>query len=474
MNFQPESGYDAAINALQNLGLPIRDKSQPAIHPTSAAPRLSQHHPHVLPPPPPIRLLPSPELSYRPNTSNGFEYRPSSSAPEIQPERPWTAPDPVSFSQTLPPRRELPLTMQRSLNQKRPPTRMWPPSPHSRIDILPDSRHRVPLSIPPTSSPDPLQQSQMLPPVRKPPPRRQVKAGAPEVTSQPFNDTPEGSRPDISEPTQPVPKPPAKRKPRAKPKAAKNPAIIRMQESQGIEHSIPNTPIGEASKETLQPALSAPQGPKKRNSRAKGVVSNTLATNAEKPMLDLNTILVASESNAQVSTTRPNSTSAPPRNGHASDVVTAERPAERSTTAHKVANSSTQTSEREGLLVLRPGRKAMTEVLGNSSGRRPASPNTTSTSKEPASKYPSVAGASEVSPEEFMSQLHNFVRDFQHLPAPTPRPTDSEQLAAYAAQPDEVRQAVIKDMIFEYLGDENFIKLAEDVEKEWRRVGLGF
>ena len=102
-----------ALSQLQNLGLPIRDRHQPAPHVTSADPGPSQLSQPALPPPKLSGLLPSPEFSCcRPNTSGGFEHMPSSSAPERPPDRPWTAPEPVSFNQTLPPKRELPHGMQ--------------------------------------------------------------------------------------------------------------------------------------------------------------------------------------------------------------------------------------------------------------------------------------------------------------------------------------------------------------------------
>ena len=138
------------------------------------------------------------------------------------------------------------------------------------------------------------------------------------------------------------------------------------------------------------------------------------------------------------------------------------------------AEPSAQPREIKGVVVLRPGRQAMTKLAGNSVQNRHATDDPSTTSIEPASKYPLLAGASEVSPEEFMSQLSHFVHEFQHLPAPNSGTARFADLAAYAAQPDDVRQALVKDMIYDFLGDENFIKLAEDVSQEWTRIGLGF
>ncbi|KAL9002341.1 MAG: hypothetical protein Q9188_004729 [Gyalolechia gomerana] len=81
-------------------------------------------------------------------------------------------------------------------------------------------------------------------------------------------------------------------------------------------------------------------------------------------------------------------------------------------------------------------------------------------------------------PEEYMDRLDHWVRKYQNLPAPEPavKPmsTEKDQLAAYAAQTEEKRLEALDNMICDYLDDENFVKLVEDVDKSWRRIGLGF
>lgn len=82
----------------------------------------------------------------------------------------------------------------------------------------------------------------------------------------------------------------------------------------------------------------------------------------------------------------------------------------------------------------------------------------------------------EIAPAEFMTRLDAWVREFQDLPAPKPREIiagDINNLAAYAVQPREERMAIIDNMICECLGDENFVRLLEDVDQSWRRIGLG-
>ncbi len=107
----------------------------------------------------------------------------------------------------------------------------------------------------------------------------------------------------------------------------------------------------------------------------------------------------------------------------------------------------------------------------------------------PAAEVPAIAGpvnhASSsskvfegIEPTEFMARLDSWVREYQHLPAPevgrdmAPSSLDGG-LDSYAAQPREERMAILDDMICDCLKDENFIKLVEDVDQSWRRIGLG-
>ncbi|KAL9127554.1 MAG: hypothetical protein Q9217_003596 [Psora testacea] len=80
-----------------------------------------------------------------------------------------------------------------------------------------------------------------------------------------------------------------------------------------------------------------------------------------------------------------------------------------------------------------------------------------------------------IQPNEVMASLDTWIRKYHHLTAPSqPLMTDKDQLANYAAQSDEERSKIIDNMICECLQDENFGKLAEDVERSWKRIGLGF
>ncbi|KAL9576747.1 MAG: hypothetical protein Q9212_006849 [Teloschistes hypoglaucus] len=104
-------------------------------------------------------------------------------------------------------------------------------------------------------------------------------------------------------------------------------------------------------------------------------------------------------------------------------------------------------------------------------------------SDEPRPKNPSLLSKDleNISPEDYMSRLDHWVRKYQDFPASVPKAaaalpssTEKGQLAAFAAQPEEDRLKVLDDMICEYLEDENFVKLVEDVQMTWRRIGLGF
>lgn len=81
--------------------------------------------------------------------------------------------------------------------------------------------------------------------------------------------------------------------------------------------------------------------------------------------------------------------------------------------------------------------------------------------------------SSNILPEEFMGSLDTWIRKYQHLPAPQPPVTDEDRLAGWAALPDKERTKAIDDMICRCLEDENFIKLAEEIEGHWKRIGLG-
>lgn len=369
MNFRPESGFDSAYLALQALGLPIRDRSQQQVQPlstTTSLPPLPQTfttQPHRA-----IGLMPSPDFEFRPTTSHGYEHRPSSSAPETPSERPSTAP--MTFSQMLPPRRELPFA-----------------------PILPKPQKigAVPAAQKSSQSTTSKGKSSKTKPKKK----NRATSGLGSQTDSGHPALEIGSQSCITEPKKRMNRPqPAKRK----------------------DSSHLTTTATEGSSQTQEPS-SVPAD------------------------------------HGRADTTNPKRQAEDP-----------ELSQERQTEGERDCPSP---------LVLKLGKKAMVAISAEESKARldlskPSLPE----ANEATPKCLSSVG--EISPEEYMSRLDEWVRSYQDLPAPKPRPSPLSDLTAYAAQSEEDRLAVIDDMICEYLEDENFIKLVEDVEKSWKRIGLGF
>ena len=277
---------------------------------------------------------------------------------------------------------------------------------------------------------------------------------------------PESFRLGAVEPEKPSAKPPAKKRApvkTTKPKAVKNVAPSKMQETQIEAASL---------------LSSSPTKTPKNQAQAKGCEPLNFATTSgnrlQSPILD------PAANDAEASLLPGPRPTGPGQLSILDGLDTAAVAAESNTNDTVPSKSITNTSA-GSVLVKHPGRQAMAEIAGNSPGLSSNHPALASTAHpasastaQPAIPKPIVSPhAEEISAEEFMSRLDKFIRDYQHLPAPEPRPTAADDLAAYAAQPDEVRQAIIKDMILDFLGDENFIKLAEDMSKEWRRIGLG-
>ena len=123
-------------------------------------------------------------------------------------------------------------------------------------------------------------------------------------------------------------------------------------------------------------------------------------------------------------------------------------------------------------LVLRVGSQALAAITANENNTRQNRARLKEAEVENASQtsLPTI----EISPEDYMNRLDEWVRNYQHLPAPEPRPKPNSDLADYAAQSEEDRLAILDTMICECLEDQNFVKLVEDVDKSWKRIGLGF
>ncbi|KAI4261712.1 MAG: hypothetical protein L6R42_003092 [Xanthoria sp. 1 TBL-2021] len=107
-------------------------------------------------------------------------------------------------------------------------------------------------------------------------------------------------------------------------------------------------------------------------------------------------------------------------------------------------------------------------------------PNNTNNISHTSTENISSTNTKDITPEEYMSRLDHWVRKYQDLPAPAPAPkpipasTGKDELAAFVAQPEAERLAAIDAMICECLEDPNFATLVADVERSWKRIGLGF
>lgn len=138
-----------------------------------------------------------------------------------------------------------------------------------------------------------------------------------------------------------------------------------------------------------------------------------------------------------------------------------------------------------------PSSHKIVSPISLSSPKGPADDHSGTTSiehAEPAERLKTVHHrhplAENVEPAEFISRLDAWVREYhQTLPAPkpplppppaSPLATATETLALFATQSKEERMAAIDEMICECLEDPNFVKLVQDVEDSWKRIGLGF
>ena len=75
--------------------------------------------------------------------------------------------------------------------------------------------------------------------------------------------------------------------------------------------------------------------------------------------------------------------------------------------------------------------------------------------------------------EEFTERVDDFIRRYGNHPAPVEAP--KSDLAEYAAMPEEERLAALDAFILDLVcNNEDFGTLCSDVEKSWRRIGLGF
>lgn len=73
-----------------------------------------------------------------------------------------------------------------------------------------------------------------------------------------------------------------------------------------------------------------------------------------------------------------------------------------------------------------------------------------------------------------LQSIDDLMRKYHDVPAPRPSyRTSKDYLADYAAQAEEDRVKALDNLICKCIQDESFVKLMEDVEGAWKRIGLG-
>lgn len=77
-------------------------------------------------------------------------------------------------------------------------------------------------------------------------------------------------------------------------------------------------------------------------------------------------------------------------------------------------------------------------------------------------------------PESYLATVDNFITKYKDRPAPlTPvRPMEVWESPGYAEMDDEQRMELVNDFLCRSLQDANFIKLCQDMEHSWRRIGF--
>ena len=73
-----------------------------------------------------------------------------------------------------------------------------------------------------------------------------------------------------------------------------------------------------------------------------------------------------------------------------------------------------------------------------------------------------------------LESIDDLMRKYHDVPAPRPSSrTSKDYLADYAAQAEEDRVKALDNLICKCIHDESFVKLMEDLEGAWKRIGLG-
>ena len=135
-------------------------------------------------------------------------------------------------------------------------------------------------------------------------------------------------------------------------------------------------------------------------------------------------------------------------------VSSAERPQETDQQHLTMTGHANPAIERDQ----RTDQQPLAEIAGN------AQP----TSSRPDQISQGVQTTPEIGPEEVLSKVESWVREYRDVP---PKQLKDE-LAKFAAAPEKEQDRIVEDWIIDAVQDENFVKLAKSMESCYKRIVL--
>lgn len=398
--------------------------------------------------------MPSPEFFSRPITSTGpHEHKSLATVPEPSQERPATAP--MTFSEMLPPRQELPFA--KVLPWSHSPA-LQPPPP---LETLNDSQ------------PQGSQKSKNVPAKRKSK-AKTAKAASSEQQTGGASHGPVQGKPNSTNAEE------RNRSQSTKQKAAATETSKNPTAGSGIQGvPLQTTMSAQAQEANAAPSQNLLLGNRSKTttstkrSRKQPAKQSAAATEVSRKLIGVANGLGLSPQTQPSEQARQQSIVQDSQNGQENGAsITAAEPPAQGLPGDNTREASETTASSSSPLVLHVGKWAMSTLAPSEADARqePAFP----TPRQGQTNTGQEQQQTEISPMEFMNNLDEWVRKYQDLPAPRPREAPQSDLAAYAAQSDKDRLTAIDNMICDCLGDENFLKLVEDVDRSWKRIGLGF
>ncbi|KAI4137758.1 MAG: hypothetical protein L6R39_007112 [Caloplaca ligustica] len=470
MNFQLESSYDAAVRIFRSLGVPIWDKNV-ATHGSQDGAGKSLSPQHLQLPPPyqtaggdtqmKIESYPGHEIFYRAGPPGlgripSFE-RPTSNS-SLSYHSPMTSPPRGHFDDLRQSSQDLTLTTTPNFLQ----------GPNIAGRATTSYGYSIPFSSAPERNLDrpataPITLSQIMPPRRELPFPKQLLDSLEDRMTEGEGLDNIADTVDSQTTTRTVNRP---SKGKAKGKTSRpssSRAKPRPTSKQGPAKKVPQQLA--PGPEIKNKALMTSEMPTFDNLPSKRTDSGHLAGEASKR----NTEDQLSRPPSSRARTR-SATKSGPANEQRQPLAPGLEPANEEVTTMDIVQAPAPPAKKN------IAKRAMTEADPSKTNVRKKAP--AMAKKPPTDPEQFAKDFENISPEEYMDRLDHWVRKYRDLPTPNlsakPTSTDKDQLAAYAAQPEEERLAALDSMTCEYLEDENFIKLVEDMDKTWSRIGLGF